>query len=134
MPVLDSPTPRSSWRLTVRAAFSAAHALRHYKGKCERLHGHNYNVEISVEGQSLTPDTGLLMDFGDLKSLLRSELAPLDHSFLNELPPFDQINPSSENLARHIWHGIAPKLPGGVKLTSVTVSETPEQSATYSED
>ncbi|MBO4312128.1 MAG: 6-carboxytetrahydropterin synthase QueD [Desulfovibrionaceae bacterium] len=118
----------------MRAAFSAAHALRHYKGKCERLHGHNYNVEISVEGQSLTPDTGLLMDFGDLKSLLRSELAPLDHSFLNELPPFDQINPSSENLARHIWHGIAPKLPGGVKLTSVTVSETPEQSATYSED
>ncbi len=133
MPVLDSPSPRSSWRLTVRAAFSAAHALRHYKGKCERLHGHNYSVELSVEGQTLTPDTGLLMDFGDLKSLLRNELAPLDHCFLNETPPFDQINPSSENLARHIWRGIAPKLPEGVRLTSVTVSETPEQSATYSE-
>lgn len=73
------------------------------KEKCEHLHGHNYGVKVVVEGSRLSPDTELLMDFGDLKAILKEVLETLDHQYLNELPPFDRINPSSENLARHIW-------------------------------
>lgn len=121
------------WRLSVRDDFAAAHALRNYKGKCERLHGHNFDVEISVEGDTLDTDTGLLLDFGFLKDALRKVLAGLDHQMLNQIPPFDQINPSSENLARHIWQAMAGLLPGNVRLAAVSVSEKGTQTATYME-
>lgn len=130
----QTASPSPVWRLTVRTVFCAAHALRHYQGKCENLHGHNYGVEVTVKGSTLTQDTELLMDFGDLKRLLKDALADLDHRCLNEVPPFDATNPSSENLARHLWRRLAPCMPGGVSLVSVTVSEKPEQSATYSEE
>lgn len=122
------------WKLTVRSEFCAAHALRHYKGKCERLHGHNYAVEVSVQGNELSPDTELLMDFGDLKALLKETLEPLDHQHINEVPPFDVSNPSSENLARYIWKRMAPALPSTVRMHSVTVAEKDIQSATYMEE
>lgn len=125
--------PKSVWCLTVRAEFCAAHALRHYKGKCEHLHGHNYGVEVSVEGSRLSEDTELLMDFGDLKAILKKILDELDHTLLNEKPPFDRMNPSSENLARYIWQRMAPDLPGHVRLAGVTVAEKGIQSATYRE-
>ena len=121
------------WQLTVRSEFCAAHALRHYKGKCERLHGHNYAVEAVIEGETLSADTELLMDFGDLKALLKEALAPLDHQYINDVPPFDVSNPSSENLARYIWKKMALKLPEGVFMSSVTVAEKGIQSATYRE-
>ena len=117
------------WRLAVRDEFSAAHALRGYKGKCERLHGHNFAV-----------DTALLLDFSVLKRLLKEILGEIDHSVLNETPPFDALNPSSENLARHIWRAAAARLEihpdpraAAVRLHSVTVSEKDAQSATYME-
>ena len=128
------------WRLAVRDGFSAAHALRGYKGKCERLHGHNFAVELVVEGRALTPDTALLLDFSVLKTLLKETLAELDHGVLNERPPFDALNPSSENLARHIWQSVAARLEGlsdpqaaAVRLHSVSVAEKGAQSATYME-
>lgn len=125
---------RSIWRLTVRGDFSAAHALRHYQGQCENMHGHNYAVEMMVEGQTLTPDTELVMDFSVLKRMLRAELETLDHRDLNATPPFDRINPSSENLARYLWQRLEPQLRGlPVRLTGVTVSEKSAQSATYCE-
>jgi len=124
---------RPVWTLTVRTTFSAAHALRHYKGKCERMHGHNYGVAMEVEGETLTPDTELLADFSVLKALLKEAVSGLDHSDLNSTPPFDVINPSSENLARYIWRQLAPRMPEGVRLCSVSVAEKPEQSATYRE-
>ena len=130
---MSDTSPRAKWTLTVRSTFSAAHALRHYQGKCERLHGHNYGLAIELEGEKLTPDTEILMDFADIKKLIKEVLAPYDHTDLNEVPPFDTINPSSENLARHIWKLLAPRLPEGIRLTGVTVSEKPEQSATYRE-
>ncbi|MDR0339052.1 MAG: 6-carboxytetrahydropterin synthase QueD, partial [Desulfovibrio sp.] len=98
----------SFWRLTVRSEFSAAHALRRYKGKCENPHGHNFAVEAVVEGEKLSPDTALLVDFSDLKADLQSVLAALDHKDLNATPPFDRLNPSSENLSRHIFQALAP--------------------------
>lgn len=125
--------PRPLWQLTVKSSFCAAHALRHYQGKCEHLHGHNYGVDVVVEGEKLSPDTELLMDFGDLKRLLKEVLDTLDHTHLNEVPPFDQRNPSSENLARHIWQQIATRLPEGVRMVSVTVAEKDMQAATYME-
>ena len=124
---------RSLWRLTIRSDFCAAHALRHYQGKCERLHGHNYGVEATVEGSDLHPDTDLLLDFTDFKHLLKTALEPLDHQFLNEVEAFSHINPSAENLARHIWRQMQPLLPAGVRLHSVTVAEKDVQSATYME-
>ena len=124
---------KSVWRLTVRSEFCAAHALRHYKGKCERLHGHNYGVEVTVEGSDLSADTELLMDFGELKALVKTALEDLDHTLLNDMPPFDRITPSSENIARHVWQILAPQLPGHVRLTAVTIAEKGVQSATYQE-
>lgn len=123
------------WRLTVRSEFSAAHALRHYQGKCENLHGHNFSVEAVVQGEVLTPDTELLVDFSLIKQDLKSVLDGLDHRVLNETPPFDRINPSSENLSRHIYQRLAPlAAKRGVRLHSVTVGEKAAQSATYFEE
>ncbi len=120
------------WRLTVRSEFAAAHALRHYQGKCEDLHGHNYSVEMTVEGETLTDDSELLVDFSVLKSELRAELALIDHKYLNELPPFDTINPSSENLARFLYERMERRLEGQpIRMHAMTVGETAVQSATY---
>lgn len=128
------------WRLTVRDDFSAGHALRHYEGKCERMHGHNFAVELTVEGSQLAAGTEMLLDFKVLKKGLKAVLDALDHRLLNETPPFDRINPSSENLARHIWQGMEAHLATHddpqarqVRLHSVTVSEKGAQSATYLE-
>lgn len=125
---------RSLWRLTVRGEFASAHALRHYQGKCESMHGHNYSVEMVVEGETLTPDTELVVDFSVLKKELRAELALIDHVNLNEFPPFDVVNPSSENLARFLYRKMKARLSGmPIRLYSLTVGETAMQSATYME-
>ena len=125
---------RSLWRLTVRGEFASAHALRHYQGKCESLHGHNYSVEMVVEGETLTPDTELVVDFTVLKKELRAELALIDHVNLNEYPPFDTVNPSSENLARYLYRNMKVRLATRpIRLYSLTVGETAMQSATYME-
>ena len=87
--------PKKIWRLTVRDEISAGHALRHYEGKCERLHGHNFAVELTVEGDKLTENVELLLDFKVLKRALKEELAALDHQIINEVPPFDRLNPSA---------------------------------------
>jgi len=123
---------RDRWRLTVRTEFAASHSLRHYQGRCESLHGHNFKVAACIEGAHLTPETELLLDFRDFKRELNAVLEPLDHSHLNAAPPFDTQNPSSENLARHIYHSLAPRLePYGVALVSVTVGERDSQEAMY---
>ena len=125
---------QSVWRLTVRSEFAAAHALRHYKGKCEAIHGHNFSVEAVVEGDRLTEDTQLLVDFSDLKKDLKDVLDTLDHKDLNSVPPFDAMNPSSENLAWYIYRSMDAKARArGVRMHAVTVSERGPQSATYME-
>lgn len=126
---------KSVWYLTVRGEFSAAHALRHYQGKCENMHGHNYGAELTVRGEKLSSDTELAMDFSEMKKLFREVLEQLDHHILNETPPFNVINPSSENLARYIWKQLEPCFAQSpVELYSVTVSEKTAQSATYREE
>lgn len=124
------------WRLAVRGEFSAAHALRHYRGKCENPHGHNFAVEVCVEGAALAPDTGMLLDFAVLKAALRASLATLDHRMLNDTPPFDRCNPSSEHLAAFIFRDMAARLAASpdpqaaaVRVVRVEVSEKASQSA-----
>ena len=95
--------PKGKWTLEVQEEFSASHQLRNYGGKCERMHGHNFGVRVVVEGEELAPDTGLLIDFKVLKTKLRDVLTVLDHRHLNEVPPFDDCNPSSENIALFIF-------------------------------
>ncbi len=119
------------FELTVRDEFAAAHYLRDYPGACERPHGHNWKVEIRVRGEKLN-EIGVLIDFKDLKRLLKEVLEDLDHRDLNQHPAFRDRNPSSENIARHIFEELNKKLVSyPVKLVQVTVCETERSCASY---
>jgi len=121
------------YEVSVEETFAAAHNLRNYKGKCEDLHGHNYKIRVVLSGKELD-STGLLYDFVNLKHVIRTIIASLDHKYLNELPPFDTINPSAENLARHIFDQASrqlPAAPNGAGIASITVWETDTTAATY---
>ena len=121
------------WILKIIDTFSAAHFLKNYKGACENLHGHNWKVELEVKGSKLD-QTGLLIDFKELKKILKEILEELDHKLLNEKPPFNRINPSSENIAKFIFDKVSKKLPPHVQVKSVTVWESEKACATYTED
>ena len=121
------------WILKVTDSFSSAHFLRNYRGKCENVHGHNWKVELEVIGERLD-ETGLLIDFKVLKGILRDVLGVLDHRLLNEIPPFDTCNPSSENIAKVIFEQVRERLPEGVRVRSVTVWESDNACATYFEE
>ncbi|HOD14465.1 MAG: 6-carboxytetrahydropterin synthase QueD [Spirochaetes bacterium] len=118
------------YRLTVHDYFSSAHQLKGYQGKCEAMHGHNWKVEVDVQGVTLN-DIGLLMDFHDLRRMLKEILERLDHVCLNEVEEFRESNPSSENVARHVYEGLGKKLPAGISVASVTVWESENARATY---
>src|SRR5215831_11730856 len=121
------------YEVSVDESFAAAHNLREYKGKCEDLHGHNYKVRVVLAGKELEA-TGLLYDFVHLKKAIQSVIRRLDHKYLNELPPFDRLNPSAENIARYIHDETAKELPAtsnGAALASVTVWETETSAAVY---
>lgn len=118
------------YRIKVEVTFSSAHNLRGYKGKCEALHGHNWKVEATVKSAALDK-TGMVMDFKRLKSALNCILEKLDHRYLNQLKPFDRINPTSENLAWFIYEALKKKIS---KLCSVTVWENNSSCAVYDEE
>jgi 6-pyruvoyltetrahydropterin/6-carboxytetrahydropterin synthase len=121
------------FQVSVEETFSAGHALRGYQGKCENPHGHNYRVRVNVAGEQLD-SIGLLYDFTQLKRILRGLIEGVDHKFLNDLAPFDVINPSAENMAKFFYDETSRhmgKEPLGPRITSITVWETDETSATY---
>ena len=134
------------FQVWVEESFAAGHALRGYRGKCENVHGHNYKIRVTLEGPALN-SIGLLCDFKDLKDAIHSTIRKLDHQFLNEVPPFDQLNPSAENLARYFHdevsrflaqppasnqgNGNPPSAP--CRVRQVTVWETDNTTATYFE-
>jgi 6-pyruvoyltetrahydropterin/6-carboxytetrahydropterin synthase len=119
------------YELRVITYFAAAHQLRHFRGKCEKLHGHNWKIEVYIEGEELN-DIGLLIDFKDVKNATSKILEGLDHSFLNELPPFKDQNPSSENIAAYIFRELGNELNDTrVKVSKVTAWESDFASATY---
>jgi 6-pyruvoyltetrahydropterin/6-carboxytetrahydropterin synthase len=123
------------YEVRIDEEFSAAHALRGYKGKCENLHGHNWKVEVYVRGERLD-EIGMMVDFRELKAATRRVMHHLDHRNLNELQPFDnEMNPSSEHLAGFILHEVASQINNErVKVYKVRVWETPSTSATYEID
>jgi len=119
------------FEISVDYSFAAGHALRGYKGKCEHLHGHNYRVLVTVAGEKLD-DVGLLMDFLELRAAVQAVTEPFDHRMLNDLPPFDRLNPSAENMAQYFCAALEAELRGrGVHVQAVTVWETESTFATY---
>ncbi len=120
------------FEVCVEHTFAAGHALRGYKGKCENVHGHNYRIHVTVQGEELD-SIGLLVDFVDVKRLLHTTSEYLDHRFINDLPPFDVINPSAENIAKYFYDGINAGLAAerGVRLSEVKVWETDVTYAAY---
>jgi len=121
------------FELMIETQFSSAHQLRGYKGKCEALHGHNWRVQVTVASDKLN-DIGLVVDFHDLRAVTNEVIHSLDHAFLNDVFPFTEINPSSENMAKWIYESVKKKLTDmNCELSSVTVWENESASATYYE-
>lgn len=121
------------YQISVEQHFDAAHFLRGYKGKCEALHGHRFRVVVKV-GASRVNDIGLAYDFTELKRQLSEILERFDHTNLNDISPFDKINPSSENIAQTIYNEIKPVLKEApVTLSSVGVWESPDSGVEYRE-
>ena len=120
------------FEVTIEQTFAAGHALRNYHGKCENVHGHNYRCQVTLEGAELD-HTGLLMDFVALKRTLQSVIDRLDHQWLNDLPPFNVLNPSAENIAKYIYDEVNKGIGGqaDVRLGLVRLWETDTSSATY---
>lgn len=120
--------------VSVQAHYDSAHFLRNYHGKCERMHGHRYVVEMALTANDLD-EAGIAFDFVIVKKQLRDLAERLDHENLNELPPFDKLEPSAENQARYFYEEMKRLLPGemGDAVLYVKVWETPTQFALYSE-
>jgi 6-pyruvoyltetrahydropterin/6-carboxytetrahydropterin synthase len=119
------------YHVRVEGEFSAAHFLSHYRGKCEKIHGHNYRIRLWLRGEKLD-EGGMLFDFSPLKKMLREVLAVLDHSNLNDLPIFNN-DPSAERIAKFIFEEIQKKLPdeGTGLLWAVDVFENSQSMARY---
>ena len=115
------------YEIKVRMTFSAAHNLLNYKGKCEKLHGHNWNVEAAFSYKKLGKD-GMAIDFHDAKKLLRDVLEKFDHTYLNEIKPFNKISPTTENVSRYIFEALRRENP---HIVSIAVWENENSCATY---
>ena len=120
--------------ISVENHFDAAHFLRGYQGKCEALHGHRFRAVARVSASRLD-DIGIAYDFTELKQHLNEILSRFDHTCLNDVPPFDTINPSSENIAATIYDELQRKLTGvPVSLSGIEVWESPEAGVVYTPD
>lgn len=119
------------YKITVWSEFSAAHFLREYKGNCEKLHGHNWKVSLTISSKRLT-SKGIVIDFKDLRKMLGEVLKELDHSYLNELSSFKKNNPTSENITVYIYKHIQKRLKSkDCKVADVSVWETDKSRASF---
>ena len=122
------------YTMKILTDFATAHFLREYAGECSRLHGHNWKVEVQVTTTELDK-IGMGMDFKVIKAATKDVIGRLDHRNLNELPPFDVINPTAENISAYLYREIGGQLnAAGIKVSSVTLWETDRACVTYSED
>lgn len=124
---------RFLYTIFIETRFSAAHSLTGYNGPCGRVHGHTWKVRVEVRTDR-TNDIGISIDFKDLQNLADSVLSKLDHRNLNEVPPFDTVNPTAENLSRHVYHEVRRKLPAGVRMSGVTVWESENRAVTFTDE
>src|SRR5579875_1810874 len=121
------------FEISVDEIFAAGHYLRGYKGKCENQHGHNYRVRVTMQGRELD-SSGLLYDFVHLKQVIQTVIRRLDHRNLNDMAPFDEVNPSAENIAKYIYDEIAKqkrKSTNVAEVSGITVWETETSAATF---
>ena len=119
------------YEVTIETHFSAAHRLRQYNGECERLHGHNWNVEVSIASEELN-DLGMVIDFKELKDKTNALMDKFDHQYLNEVPPFTELNPTTENIAKFVFDELSKVINTDyIKVSKVTVWESPTCSASY---
>lgn len=122
------------FELKIITQFAAAHRLREFKGKCEQLHGHNWKVEVFIQADQLDA-AGLVRDFGEIKALTHEVLNGLDHQYLNELSPFQEENPSSEHIARYLFHQLSRRLNDErAQVSKISVWESDTSCATYLEE
>ncbi len=121
------------YQISKTYSFEAAHQLRDYDGDCARLHGHHWEVSVCIEGEAVDP-VGMLLDFRLVKFAIADTIGHYDHNFLNEIPPFDEINPSAELLARTIFLSLRDRIPAlaaAARLVHVQVWESPTAWAKY---
>jgi 6-pyruvoyltetrahydropterin/6-carboxytetrahydropterin synthase len=119
------------YEIVVEQRIEAAHFLRGYQGKCENVHGHQYTIVVRLKAEKLN-DIGLAYDFTDVKRHLREILGRYDHVLLNDIPPFDKINPSAENIAATVYRELADLLKSGpAKVAAVEAWENPQQGVIY---
>ena len=119
--------------LKIVTDFASAHSLRDYPGDCSRLHGHNWQVEVMVPSQVLD-ESGIAIDFREIKKQTKAVVKRLDHQYLNEIKPFDVLNPTAENIAKYLFDEIAILTNDeNVKVKEVLIWETPRSAVTYSE-
>ncbi len=119
------------YEVTIETHFSSAHRLRQYDGECERLHGHNWDVKVSVASEELN-DLGMVIDFKELKGETNKLMDKFDHQYLNEIPPFTELNPTTENIAKYIFDELSRSInTDSAKISKVTVWESPTSYASY---
>ena len=124
----------AQYTLKILTEFASAHTLRDYPGACSRMHGHNWKVELEVVAQSLN-ETGMVVDFKQMKSAANEVCDQLDHRYLNEIEPFTEINPTAENIAAWLYGEISKKLNNDqVKVSSLTIWETDRACVKYTEE
>lgn len=116
--------------ITIELDFAAAHIIHGHPGKCANLHGHNWKVEVTAIATKLN-DIGIGIDFSDLKGALKVIVERLDHQYLNDIPPFDKLNPTAENLAQYIYEEMLKLLPPEITLEHTTLWETDRSRVTY---
>jgi 6-pyruvoyltetrahydropterin/6-carboxytetrahydropterin synthase len=124
----------ATYTLKILADFASAHTLREYPGACSRMHGHNWKIEVEVTATALN-EHGMGMDFKTIKTATRELAATLDHRYLNEIPPFDTVNPTAENIAQYFYQNLSQTVNiETAKVSAVTLWETDRACVRYSED
>lgn len=123
---------KTMFELIIETDFSAAHNLREYKGQCERLHGHNWKVQVVLKSEKVDK-LGMVMDFRDAKRVVGEIINRFDHVYLNELADFAEVNPTTENLSKILYEELRHDLPAGVKVEKVTTWESDRCGASYFE-
>ncbi|MBD3223602.1 MAG: 6-carboxytetrahydropterin synthase QueD [Caldithrix sp.] len=120
------------YTLSIETSIAGAHYLNDYQGACARLHGHNWKIKVEVSS-GILDDIGMVIDFKDLKDIADSVIMPFDHQTFNDISPFDQMNPTAENLARYFFREIGRRLPQHVHMSKIYLWETEKYLVEYTE-
>ena len=122
------------YTLKIITEFASAHSLRNYPGECRRLHGHNWKVEVEIVANKLDR-LGMVIDFKTVKSTTKAVTDQLDHHYLNEIKPFDKVNPTAENIAAFLYKALSEELNDeAIQVKAITLWETERASVHYTEN